>query len=90
MLTQRRSYASSHPQPEFWHEVEIDGTVVVRGQECTLERGIGYPAGRYKFQYAEVCTNGEVMLMFYGPSRRKKQRYREVWRNAAAVRRIHR
>lgn len=89
MLTERRKYKPKEPTSEFWHEVEIDGKVVVRGQECTLERGIGYPSGRYRFQYAEVRPDGEVMLMFYGPSRRSKQRYREVWRNAAAVRQIH-
>jgi hypothetical protein len=47
-------------------------------QEVTLERGIGYPAGRYRFCYAE--QRGPVfMLMFFGPTRRAKQRYREVW-----------
>jgi hypothetical protein len=96
MLAQRRSYKTSEPTSEYWHEVEIDGTVVVKGDVCTLDRVIGHPAGRYRFQYAEVRPSGEVMLMFYGPvaccngaPSRSRQRYREVWRNAAAVRRIH-
>jgi hypothetical protein len=96
MLTQRKSYKVTEPTSTFWHEVEVDGKVMVKGQECELDRVIGHPAGRYRFQYAEVRPDGEIMLMFYGPTaclngkpKRARQRYREVWRNAAAVRRIH-
>jgi hypothetical protein len=69
---------------------------MVKGDIAELDRATGHPVGRYRFQYAEVRVSGEVMLMFYGPvaccngaPSRSRQRYREVWRNAAAVRRIH-
>jgi hypothetical protein len=69
MLTQRRSYKTSEPTSEYWHEVEIDGTVVVKGDVSPNRtvRNQGIPQDRYRFQYAEVRPSGEVMLMFYGP-----------------------
>jgi hypothetical protein len=70
--------------------ITIDGKRLQRNQEATLERGIGYPAGRYKFEYAEERPNGQWCLVFFGPVRRSKQRYREVWQHGAAVRTIHR
>lgn len=86
----RKPYRSDEPQPEYHHHITIDGKLLSRNQEATLERGIGYPAGRYTFQYAEERPDGQWCLMFFGPSRRSKQRYREVWRSGAAVRVIHR
>lgn len=86
----RKPYVSDEPQPTYHHAITIDGKLLCRNQEATLERGIGYPAGRYVFQYAQERPDGQWCLTFYGPVRRTKQRYREVWRSAAAVRVIHR
>jgi hypothetical protein len=88
MIT-RKPYVSDEPTPVYHHDIVIDGMSLSRNQECTLERGIGYPAGRYLFQYAEELPNGEWVLTFFGPSRRARKRHRQVWRSAAAVRTIH-
>lgn len=85
----RRPYESDELQPVIHYEIEINGKPLARNQEATLERGIGYAAGRYRFQYAEERPDGQWCLMFFGPVRRSKQRYRQVWHSAAAVRTIH-
>lgn len=87
---QKRDRHPGEPQPTYHHHITIDGKLLSHNQEATLERGIGYPAGRYKFEYAEQCDDGQWCLVFFGPVRRTKQRYRQVWRQAAAVRVIHR
>ena len=79
----------SAPQKLYHYEVILGGKLLQRNQECTLERGIGYAAGRYRFQYAEQ-VGGRWLLVFFGPSRRSKQRYRQVWHPSDAVRTIHR
>lgn len=89
-MNEKKAYISDEPVPVVHHAITVDGKLLSRNQEATLERGIGYPAGRYKFQYAFEGADGQWCLMFYGPSRRRKQRYREVWRNGRAVRVIHR
>jgi hypothetical protein len=86
----RKAYRPDEPGPVYHHHITIDGKLLSRNQLATLERGIGYPAGKYAFQYAEERPDGQWMLMFFGPVRRSKQRYREVWRNGAAVRTVHR
>lgn len=88
MIT-RKPYDSLSPQPVIHYEVEVGGKPLARNQEVTLERGIGYAAGRYRFQYAEELPDGRWLLMFFGPSRRAKQRYRHVW-HTGVVRVIHR
>lgn len=86
----RKPYETDEPQSEIHYEVMIGPKLLCRSQEVTLERGIGYPAGRYKFEYAEELPGGQWCLHFFGPVRRSKQRYRQVWRDASAVRVIHR
>lgn len=65
-------------QPNFVHEVTINSRRLTKGMEATLTRGVGYPAGRYRFEYGENLKSGELMLQFYGPIRRTRQRYRLV------------
>ena len=89
MIT-RKPYESDEPQPAIHYEVTVGGKLLCRNQEVTLERGIGYPAGRYRFDYAEELANGTWCLVFFGPVRRSKQRYRHLWRDGSAVRVIHR
>lgn len=89
-MQSRKPYRSDEPQPVVHYNITIDGKLLCRNGEATLERGIGYPAGKYRFQYAEELPDGQWLLVFYGPSRRSKQRYRQVWRNGAAVRTVHR
>jgi hypothetical protein len=84
----RKPYVSDAPQRAIHYEIEVGGKPLARNQEATLERGIGYPAGRYRFQYAEEHPQGWC-LMFFGPVRRAKQRYRQVW-DTCQVRTIHR
>jgi hypothetical protein len=86
----RKPYVADEAAPVYHHAITIDGKLLCRNQEASLERGIGYPAGRYVFQYAQERPDGQWCLMFYGPVRRSKQRYREVWKFGAAVRVIHR
>lgn len=88
MITRKR-YKSDEQTPVYHHHITIDGKSLSRNQECTLERGIGYAAGRYRFQYAEHLPDGRWCLHFFGPSRRTKQRYRQVWREGAAIRTVH-
>lgn len=89
-MQSRDPYQADEPQPVYHHHITIDGKLLSRNQEATLERGIGYPAGRYTFQYAEQLPDGQWCLTFFGPVRRSKQRFRQVWRSGAAVRTIHR
>lgn len=87
-MNQKKHYVSDEPVPIHHHTITVRGKQLKTNQEVTLERGIGYPAGRYRFCYAE--QRGPVfMLMFFGPTRRTKQRYREVWNDSAAVRTVH-
>jgi len=87
-MNQKERYVSDQPVPEHHHSITVGGKRLNVNQEVTLERGIGYPAGRYRFCYAEQ-HDGDFMLMFFGPTRRTKQRYREVWYDGAAVRTVH-
>lgn len=89
-MTDRKPYETDEPQPEIHYEITVNGKPLRRNQEATLDRGTGWPAGRYAFQYAELRQDGSWCLVFFGPVRRAKQRYRHVWRSAAAVRVIHR
>lgn len=89
MIT-RKPYKSDETQPVFHHSITYDGKLLQRNQLCTLERGIGYPAGKYRFQYAEETADGRWCLTFFGPVSRAKQRYRLVWPQSDAVRTIHR
>lgn len=95
-MTAREAYKSDEAQPIFHDEITVGGKLLCRNQECTLERGIGYPAGKYRFQYAEERPDGQWMLMFMRRDRRPDPRtgeyswrYREVW-NPDNVRRVHR
>lgn len=97
-MTTRQSCKSDERQPVIHYEVTVGGKLLRRNQECTLERGIGYPAGRYRFQYAEERPDGQWMLMFMRRDRRPDPktgeyawRYREVWESRnGQVRTIHR
>jgi hypothetical protein len=89
-MIKRQAYEPDEPQPVYHHAITIDGKLLSRNQLVTLERGIGYPAGKYRFEYAEERPDGDWCLTFFGPVRRAKQRYRQVWRHGAAVRTIHR
>ena len=80
---------TDEPMPVFHYEVQVNGKPLARNQECTLERGIGYPAGRYKFCYAEEL-DGRWALTFFGPCRRANRRWRQVFDVAGTVRTIHR
>jgi hypothetical protein len=89
MIT-RQPYKSAEAQPVIHYEIEVGGKPLARNQLVTLERGIGYPAGKYRFQYAEDHRDGWC-LVFFGPVARSKQRYRQVWeRWTDQVRTIHR
>jgi hypothetical protein len=88
-LRKRQRYESSEPQPIYHYEVMVGPKLVRRNQECTLERGIGYPAGRYAFRFAEERHDGSWCLTFFGPVRRRKMRWRQVW-DIGQVRTVHR
>lgn len=96
VVTDRKPYETDEPQPEIHYEITVNGKSLCRNQECTLERGIGYPAGRYRFSYAECRPDGSWCLVFMRRDRRPNKdgeyewRFRHVWRNAEAVRVIHR
>lgn len=90
-VNHRTAYKPDKPQSQYHDNITLGGKLLCRNQEVTLERGIGYPAGRYAFQYAEERPDGQWVLMFFGPTRRSKQRYREVWQHRTdEVRVIHR
>ena len=73
--------------PEFTYEVVVNGRKLRKGMQASLIRGVGYPAGRYEFRYGEVGKTGELMLQFYGPVRRTRQKFRLV--TPAAVKTVH-
>jgi hypothetical protein len=75
-MNTKSPYRSDEPNPTYLHDIRVNGRRLVEGMEASLERGIGYPAGRYRFKYAEQLADGTLMLQFYGPTRRSKQRYR--------------
>ena len=77
-MNKKSAYKSDAPNPTYLHDVRVHGRRLAKGMEASLERGIGYPAGRYRFSYAEQLADGTLMLQFYGPTRRSKQRYRMV------------
>jgi hypothetical protein len=85
----REPYKNDEAQPTYHHCITWDGKLLQRNQLVTLERGIGYPAGKYRFQYAEERTD-QWCLTFFGPVSRSKQRYRTVWEHSDEVRTIHR
>lgn len=87
-VNQKRAYKAPGEQPEFVYEITVNGRRLSKGMHASLERGIGHPAGRYEFRYAEPGkSNGEPLLFFYGPVRRSRQKYRQVV--AAAVKTVH-
>jgi hypothetical protein len=95
-MTARKAYATDERQPVIHYEIEVGGKPLARNQLVTLERGIGYPAGKYRFQYAEEQPGGLWMLMFMRRDRRPDPktgeyawRYRQVW-DTGQVRTIHR
>lgn len=86
-MNQKQPFKSNEAKPVYLHEVRINGRRLARDMEASLDRGIGYPAGRYLFKYAEQLADGTLMLQFYGPSRRAKQRYRTA--RPEAVNTVH-
>ena len=89
-MNQKQAYRCGPDEriPEYQHDVVVGGRRLHRGMEASLTQGIGYPAGRYRFDYAEVTGgDGPILLHFFGPVRRKKQRHRMVL--AAAVATVH-
>ena len=61
--------------------MKVNGRNITKGMEATLTRGIGQPAGRYRFSYGEIDRSGNLVLSFFGPTRRTKQKYRLVHAN---------
>lgn len=88
-MNQKRAYKGGEDeQPEFLYEVTVHGRRLAKGMHASLERGIGHPAGRYEFRYAEASRKGgEPLLFFYGPVRRTKQKYRQV--TTAMIKTVH-
>lgn len=87
-MNQKKPYVSDESVPVHYYMITVRDKQLCVDQEVTLERGIGYPAGRYKFCYAQE-RDGAFMLTFFGPTTRDKQRYREVW-DYALIRTVHR
>ena len=76
-MKQTKAY-KGEGQPEFLYTVKVNGRNITKGMEATLTRGIGQPAGRYRLSYGEIDRNGNLVLSFFGPTRRAKQKYRLV------------
>lgn len=70
--------AEDEAQPEYLHEVKVNGHRLLRGMEVTIDGGTRHNDRRYRFEYAEQLKTGETMFYFFGPTRGKKQRYRSV------------
>jgi hypothetical protein len=75
-MNQKKPFKSNTPAPVYLYDVRVNGRRLIKGMEASLGKGIGYPAGRYRFSYAEQLADGTLMLQFFGPTRRSKQRYR--------------
>lgn len=78
LMNRKQPYRTDEPKPVFVHEISINGRKVVKGMEISATAGVNRPAGRYRFEYAEVLRDGTVLLQTFGPTRRKVQRYRTM------------
>lgn len=82
VLNQKIPYRSDKDGPTYLYEVTVHGRKLVKDMEVTLYAGLNRPAGRYRFMYADA-----EWLIFYGPVRRRNQRYRAVTHEV--VRTVH-
>lgn len=77
-MNQKRPYKSDEPAPEYLHEVKVNGHQLIKGMEASLAKTSSGIAGEYQFRYAEQLPTGALLLTFFGPVKRTKQRYRQV------------
>lgn len=50
-------------------QVTINGRQLTSGMEITLTKSVGRRQGRYRFDWADHDTNGNLILNVYGPLR---------------------
>lgn len=54
---------------ERLEEISVNGRKLHSGMEVTLPKSVGRKAGRYRFDWAERDSSGNLILNVYGPLR---------------------
>jgi hypothetical protein len=74
---------------ERLEEVSVNGRTLAAGMEITLPKTPGRRRGRYRFDWAEQDTNGNIILSVYGPMRSRAGTPHYRLANISAVEIVH-